>query len=177
MLLNCGAEEDSWESLGLQDQKEIKPEYSLEGLMLKLKLQEFGHLMQRADSLEKILMLGKIEGRRRRGDRGWDGCMASPARWPWVWASFGSWWCIGRPGMLQSMGLQTVGHNWATELPWWFCSVDSKLPVQERGFLWSCLPLGMPKIFKKEIIMMAHKALSMGCHPGLFSCPSSHCTH
>ena len=47
--------------------KEISPEYSLEGLMLKLKLQYFGHLMQRADSLEKILMLGKIEGRRRRG--------------------------------------------------------------------------------------------------------------
>ena len=47
--------------------KEINPEYSLEGLMLKLKLQYFGHLMQRADSLEKTLMLGKIEGRRRRG--------------------------------------------------------------------------------------------------------------
>ena len=47
--------------------KEISPEYSLEGLMLKLKLQHFGHLMQRTDSLEKTLMLGKIEGRRRRG--------------------------------------------------------------------------------------------------------------
>ena len=51
--------------------KEINPEYSLEGLMLKLKLQYFGHLMQKADSLEKILMLGKIEGRRRRGQQGW----------------------------------------------------------------------------------------------------------
>ena len=49
--------------------KEINPEYSLEGLMLKLKLQYFGHLMQRTDSLEKILMLGKIEGRRRRGQQ------------------------------------------------------------------------------------------------------------
>ena len=56
--------------------KEISPEYSLEGLMLKLKLQYFGHLMQRADSLEKTLMLGKIEGRRRRGRWGWDGLMA-----------------------------------------------------------------------------------------------------
>ena len=53
--------------------KEISPEYSLEGLMLKLKLQSFGHLMQRTDSLVKTLMLGKIEGRRRRGGRGWDG--------------------------------------------------------------------------------------------------------
>ena len=71
MLLNCGAEEDFWESLGLQgDQtilKEVNPEYSFEVLLLKLKLQYFGHLMQRADSFKKTLMLGKIEGRRRRG--------------------------------------------------------------------------------------------------------------
>ena len=64
--------------------KEISPEYSLEGLMLKLKLQYFGHLMRRADSLEKTLMLGKIEGRRRRDDRGWDGWMASLTQWTWV---------------------------------------------------------------------------------------------
>ena len=76
ILSNCGAREDSSESLGLQgDQnqsilKEINPEYSFDGLMLKFKLQDFGHLMQRADSLEKTLMLGKIEGKRRKGDRG-----------------------------------------------------------------------------------------------------------
>ena len=75
MLLNCGVGEDSWEFLGLEgDQtsqfvKEISPEYSLEGLMLKLKLQYFGHLMQRTNSLEKTLMLGKIEGGRRRGQQ------------------------------------------------------------------------------------------------------------
>ena len=57
--------------------KEISPEYSLEGLMLKLKLQYFGHLMQRTDSFDKTLMLGKIEGRRKRGHRGGDGWMAS----------------------------------------------------------------------------------------------------
>ena len=57
--------------------KQISPGCSLEGLMLKLKLQYFGHLMWRADSLEKTLMLGKIEGRRKRNDRGWDGWMAS----------------------------------------------------------------------------------------------------
>ena len=68
MLLNCGVGEDSWESLGLQgNPKEISPGCSLEGLMLKLKLQSFGHLMRRADSFEKTLMLGKIEGRRKRG--------------------------------------------------------------------------------------------------------------
>ena len=73
MLLNYGVGEDSWESLGLQGDptqsilKEISSEYSLEGLMLKLKLQYLVHLMWRADSLEKILMLGKMEGRRRKG--------------------------------------------------------------------------------------------------------------
>ena len=61
--------------------KEIGPECSLEGLMLKLKLQYFGQLMGRVDSLEKTLMLGKIEGRRRRGQQRWDGWMASLTRW------------------------------------------------------------------------------------------------
>ena len=73
MLLNCGVGEDSWESLELPRRsnqtilKKISPGYSLEGLMLKLKLQYFAHLIQRTDSLEKTLMLGKIEGRRNKG--------------------------------------------------------------------------------------------------------------
>ena len=76
LQVNCGVGEDSWESLGLQGDpssqsilKEISPEYSLEGLMLKLKLQYFGHLMWRANSFEKTMMVGKIEGRRRRGQQ------------------------------------------------------------------------------------------------------------
>ena len=96
--------------------KEISPEYSFEGLMLILKLQYFGHLMQRADSLEKTLMLGKIESRRRRDDRGWDGWMASTTRLIWVWASSESWWWTKKPCVLQYMGSQRVGQDWATEL-------------------------------------------------------------
>ena len=74
MLFNCGVGEDSWESLGLQGDptspfKEISPGISLEGMMLNLKLQYFGHLMRRADSLEKTLMLGGAGGRRRRGQQ------------------------------------------------------------------------------------------------------------
>ena len=96
--------------------KEISLEYSLEGLMVKLKLQYFGHLMWRTDSLEKPLMLGKIEGGRRRG---WQWMRwASPTQWTWLWVNSGSWWWTGRPGVLQSMGLQRVRHNWATELNW-----------------------------------------------------------
>ena len=71
--------------------KEISPEYSLEGLMLKLKFQYFDHLMQRANSLEKTLMLGKIEGRGKGDDREWDGWMASLTQWTWVWTNSGIW--------------------------------------------------------------------------------------
>ena len=92
--------------------KEINPEYSLEELILKLKLQYFGHLMQRTDSLEKTLMLRKIEGRRRRGRQ----------RMRWLDDSMemslgGQGW-TGRPGMLRFMGSQRVGHDWETELNW-----------------------------------------------------------
>ena len=94
--------------------KEISPEYSLEGLMLKLKLQYFSHLMQRTDSFEKTLMLWMIEGRRRRG---WQRMrwLASPNQWTWVWVNSGSWWWAWRPGMLQSMGVaksQTRLSDW-----------------------------------------------------------------
>jgi len=97
---------------------EISPEYSLEGLMLKLELQSFGHLMQRTDSLEKTLMLGKIEGRGEGDDRGWDVWMVYPTRWTWVWASYGSWWWTGKPDVLKSTWSQRVGHDWVTELNW-----------------------------------------------------------
>ena len=96
--------------------KEISPGCSSEGMMLKLKLQYFGHLMWRTDSLEKILMLGKTEGRRRRGQQGWDGWMASQTWWTWVWVNSRRWWGTGRPGVLQFMESQRVGHDWATEL-------------------------------------------------------------
>ena len=83
--------------------------------MLKLKLQNFGHWMRRANSLEKTLMLGKSEGRRRRGWQRTRWWMASPTWWTWVWARPGTWWWTGRPGVLQSMELQRVRYNWVTE--------------------------------------------------------------
>ena len=95
--------------------KEISAEYSLEGLMLKLKLQYFGHLNWRTDSFEKTLMLGKIEGKRRRG---WQ-------RMSWLdditnsmdmsLSSSGRWWRTGKPDVLQSMGTHRVGQDWVTE--------------------------------------------------------------
>ena len=85
---------------------------------LKLKLQYFGQLMQTTDSLEKTLMLGGIGGRRRRGRPRTNGWMASWTWCTWIWVNSGSWWWIGRPGVLRFMGSQRVGHNWATELNW-----------------------------------------------------------
>ena len=93
--------------------KEISPGISLEGIMLKLKLQYFGYLMRRVDSLEKTLMLGGIGGKKRRDDRGWDGWMASLTQWTWVSVNSRSWWWTGRLGMLRFMGSQRVRHEWS----------------------------------------------------------------
>ena len=94
--------------------KKINPEYSLKGLMLKLKLQYFGHMMWTDDSW-KSLMLGKIEGRRRTGIKGWDGWTALLMEWTWTWTNSGRRQGTGRPGMLLSMGSQKAGHDWMTE--------------------------------------------------------------
>ena len=96
--------------------REINPEYSLEGLTLKLKLQYFGHLMWRADSFEKTLIWGKIEGMRRRERQSMRWLDAITDSMDLGWVNSGSWWWTGRPGVLQFMGLQRVGHDWVTEL-------------------------------------------------------------
>ena len=108
------------------DSKEIKPVNPkgnqplifIEGWVVKLKLQYFGHLMQRADSLKKTLMLGKIEGRKRRGQqriRCLDGITNSMDM---GWVISGSWWWTRRHGVLQFMGSPRVRHDWVTELNW-----------------------------------------------------------
>ena len=86
--------------------------------MLKLKLQYFDHLMRTADSYEKTLMLGRLKAGGEGDNRGWDGWRASSTWWTWVWVNSGSWWRTEKRVVLQSMGSQRVGHNWATELNW-----------------------------------------------------------
>ena len=98
--------------------KEICLGCFLEGMLLKLKLQYFGQLMRRLDSWKRPWCWEGLGAGEEGDDRGWDGWMASLTRWTWVWVNSGNWWWTGKPGMLQFMGLQTVGHDWATELNW-----------------------------------------------------------
>ena len=91
--------------------KSINSEYSLEELMLKLRLKYFGHLVWRVNSLEKILMLKRLRAGGEGGNRGWNGWMASSTQWIWVWANSGR---QGKPSVLQSMKLQS--QAWLTNL-------------------------------------------------------------
>ena len=98
--------------------KEISPESSVEGLM-KLKLQYFGHLCKELAHLKRPWWWERLRAGGEGDDRGWDGWMASLTWWTWVWVGSGSWWWIGHPSALQSMGSQRVRHDWATELSWY----------------------------------------------------------
>ena len=123
MLLNCGVGEDSWESLGLQGDPTVHPKGNQSLIFIgRTDAEAENPILWAPDAknqlIEKPLMLGKIEGRGEGDDRGWDGWMASPTWWTRVWASSRSWWWTGKPGVLQSMGSQRVGHDWATELNW-----------------------------------------------------------
>ena len=98
--------------------KEISPGCSLEGLILKMKLQYFDHLMRRAGSFERLWCWEVLVAGGEGDKRGWDGWMASLTQWMWVWVNSGSWWWTGRPGLLWFMGSQRVRHDWATEMNW-----------------------------------------------------------
>ena len=133
--------------------REMKPAYLLGGLMLKLKLQYFGHLMWIVNSLEKSLMLGKIESRRRRkGVSGWDGLIASLMQRTWTWANFKRWWKTGRPGMLQSMESQRAGHYWVTG------------QQQEAGLNKGCFDLVEWKIIWEIIVLINSFLISVFIH-------------
>ena len=135
MLLNCGVGEDSWLPWTARRSnqsilKEISPGCSLEGLMLKLTLQYF--VATWCEELTHWKRPWCWEGLKAGGevdDRGWDGWMTSPTWWTWVWASSGSWWWTGKPGMLQSMGSQRVGHDWVTELSHLFHYISSGITL------------------------------------------------
>ena len=124
MLLNCGDVEDSWESLGLQGDQNSKSEkksvlnihwkdwcWGWNSSTLATWCKELTHL-KTPWCWERLKAGGEGD------DRGCDGWMASLTQWTWGWINSGSWWWTGRPGALQSMGSQRVGHDWVTELNW-----------------------------------------------------------
>ena len=100
--------------------EEISPGCSLEGLMLKLKLQYFGTWWEELTHLKRPWCWERMRAGGEGDNRGWDGWMASLTQWTWVWVDSRSWWWTGRPGVLWFMGLQRLGHDWATELNWCF---------------------------------------------------------
>ena len=152
--------------------KKISPGCSLVGLILKVKLQYFGHLMRRANSFETTLMLRKIEGRRRRHYTGWDSWMASLTEWTWTWVNSGSWWWTGTPGILQSMGLQRVGHDWVTALNWMYMYILYKLVFESvtlhkwhhAAVIILSFPLLTPCHDHKILIIHISSYLCLGCH-------------
>ena len=123
--------------------KEIKPEYSLEELTLKLIFT--GYLMRRVDSLEKTLTLERLKAGGEGDNRRWDGWMASLTQWTWVWANFGRQWRTGKPGVLESMGSQRVGHDWATEQQKYHCK--SFRYLKETNYLWIYIVANIFRLF------------------------------
>ena len=152
MLLNCGIGDDSWESLGLQGDP-TSPSYrrsvlgvhwidwcwSWNSSILATWCEGLTHL-KRPWCWERL----KTEG----DDTGWDGWMASPTWWTWIWVNSRSWWWTGRPGMLQFMRLQRVRHNWAIELNW--DPSESNLVMSDS--LW---PYGPTRLF---VTLWTHQA-------------------
>ena len=142
MLLNCGVGEDSWESLGLQgDPTNPFWRSSALGVLWREWCWSWSSSTLATSCKElthwKRLWCWEGLGAGREGnDRGWDGWMASPTRWTWVWVNSGSWWWTGKPGVLWFMGSQRVRHDWATELTWTehniLCSILSSLRIQSR---------------------------------------------
>ena len=124
VLLNCGVGEDSWESLGLQGDP-TSPFWRRSVLSVHWKDRYWSWNSDILATWWEELTQWKRpwcwEGLGAGGegdDRGWDGWMASPTRWTWVWVNSRSWWWTGRPGVLWFMGSQRVRHDWATELNW-----------------------------------------------------------
>ena len=122
MLLNCGVGEDSWESLGLQrDPTSLswkKPVLNIHWKAWGWNSNTVATWCEELTHLKRPWCWERLKVGGEGDNRGWDGWMASPTQWTWVWVNSGSWWWTGKPGMLQSMGSQRVGHNWVTELNW-----------------------------------------------------------
>ena len=134
MFLKCGVGEDSWESLGLQrDQTSQSWRKTVLNIIGRTDVEAETPILWPPDAknwiIEKTPMLGRMGAGGEGDDRGIDAWMKSLTWWTWIWASSRSWWWTEKPGMLQAMGSESVGHDWATKLSWFFVYLGS-------GWIW-----------------------------------------
>ena len=128
MLLNCGTGEDSWESLGLKEIKTINPKGNQSWIFIERTYAEAEvPIFWPPDARNWLIGKDPNTGKDWRQEDGW---MASPTQWTWVWVNSGSWWWTGRPGVMQSMGPQSIRHNWVTELNWTDALLQASLVAQ-----------------------------------------------
>ena len=173
MLLNCGVGEDSWESLGLQgDPTNPFWRSSALGVLWREWCWSWSSSTLATSCKElthwKRLWCWEGLGAGREGnDRGWDGWMASPTRWTWVWVNSGSWWWTGKPGVLRFMGSQRVRHDWATELTWTehniLCSILSSLRIQSRHLRMPLMLFWLP-VFRLRLFSIDSKGAKNVAH-------------
>ena len=117
--------------------KEISPAYSLEGLMLSWNSNTLATWCEELIHLKRPWCWERLKAGGEGDDRGWDGWMASPTQWAWVWVNSGSWWWTGRPGVLQSLGSQRVRHDWVTGLKYQSHGVDGMTKMVEAKVQYS----------------------------------------
>ena len=121
MLLNCGIEEDSWESLAFKEIQPVHPKDQSWVFIGRTDVEAETPVLWPPDAKSWLIWKDSDAGRDwgaggEGDDRGWDGWITSLTQWTWVWVNFGSWWWTGKPSLLQSMGLQRVRYHWATKL-------------------------------------------------------------
>ena len=160
MLLNCDVGEDSWESLGLQGYQTCQSSRkSVLGVPCKDWCWSWNSNNMATWYKELTHCWERLKAGGEGDNRGWDGWMTSPTRWTWVWASSGSWWWTGKPGMLQSMKSQRVGHDWATELnwglPWLADTAFQSLPPSPTTLPW----------FSPHLFSQGHHSCWIKGHP------------
>ena len=128
MLLNCGVGEGLESPLDCKEIQPVHPKWIQPWIFIGRTIAEYANTLatwwEELTHLKRLWCWERLRAVRERDDRGWDGWMALPTQWTWVWVNAGSWWWTGRPGVLQSMGLQRVGHDWVTELNWLEGSAD-----------------------------------------------------
>ena len=177
MLLNCDVWEDSWESLGLQGylahQSKRKSTLNIHWKDWCWSSSIFITWCKELIYKKRPWCWEKLKAGGEGDGRGWDVGMASPTQWTWIWVDSGSWWWIGRPGMLRFMGSQRVGHDWATELNWTEDMLSGLIVIPELKFClgasldrWSeGVPRGLKLIHELTVWIKYH------CYPRAESLP------